>query len=183
MSVCRVLSLFCLSFGFVPVVVIICPSYTSLCGSCHVNISDMTTIYWIMNSSWFFALWEYLFSLFLQLPEKKVVDPNGPYISTFQTNLRNLCREFRISVCHLSSSVYLSGCRPSAAYTSPYKGLKYSLKVKYIILNYPNNVAKFLIFKTLCLGRAKTLICVSQNVCLIKTHILIYWHARFNCKL
>ena len=29
-----------------------------------------------------------MFPLFLQLLEKKVLDPNGPYISTFQTNIR-----------------------------------------------------------------------------------------------
>ena len=36
------------------------------------------------------------------------------------------------------------------------RGLKYLLKIKYIILNYPN-VAWFFIFETLCLDRTKTL--------------------------
>ena len=44
----------------------------------------------------------------------------------------------------------------SVAYCSLCRNLKYSLKVKYIILNY-SNVAWFLIFETLRSGRAKTL--------------------------
>ena len=30
-------------------------------------------------------------AMFLQLSEKKVLDPNGPYTSTFQTILKNVC--------------------------------------------------------------------------------------------
>ena len=73
----------------------------------------------------------------------------------------------------------------------------------YIILNYPN-MARFLIFETLCLGWAKTLTYVCKkyhknewhlslvahtftqllhNMCLINTHIFIYWYVRCNCKL
>ena len=56
----------------------------------------------------------------------------------------------------LSVICRLSVCRASTAYNSLCRGLKYLLKVSYIILNYPN-VTRFLIFETLCLGRAKTL--------------------------
>ena len=104
------------------------------------------------------------------------------------------------------NSVYLSVCRrclsiysASTAYTSLCRGLKYLLKVRYTIPNYPN-VVKFLIFETLCLGRAyvwkkfhknerhlslvtHTFTKLSQNVCLINKHILVYWHARYNCRL
>ena len=56
------------------------------------------------------------------------------------------------SVCFLWSVV----CSASAVYVSLCRGLKYLLKVRHIIRNYPN-VARFFIFETLCLGRAKTL--------------------------
>ena len=118
---------------------------------------------------------------------KNVLDPNAPYISTFQTILRNVCLVVISEFC-------LSVCSASTTYTSLCIDLKYILKVRYIILNYPN-VAQFLIFETLCLGRAKTLTYVlekfhknerhlslvahsytklSQNVCLINMHIFIY---------
>ena len=91
----------------------------------------------------------------------------------------------------------------STAYTSLCRSPKYLLKVRYIILNDPN-VVRFLIFETLCLGRAKTLTYVwkkyhknvpylcfvahsitklSQNMCLINTHILMFQYARCNRKL
>ena len=79
----------------------------------------------------------------------------------------------------------------------------YLLKVLEIILDYPN-VAGFLIFETFCLGSSKTLpnvwkkyhknerhLCLvrhtftklSQNMYKVITHILIYCHARCECKL
>ena len=89
-------------------------------------------------------------------------------------------------------------------YTSLCRGLEYLIKVWYIIL-VDLNVVKFLIFETVCLGRSKTLLYVwkiylknerhylclvahiftnlSQNACLINIHTLIYWYARYNCKL
>ena len=94
-------------------------------------------------------------------------------------------------------------CSASTAYISLCRGLKYLPKVRYIISNHPN-VVRFLIFETLCLGKAKTLTYVwtkfqknerhlslvthsftklPQNMCLINTQILVYWHARCNCKL
>ena len=82
--------------------------------------------------------------------------------------------------------------------------LKYLLKVPDFILDY-SNVAGFLTLYTLCLGRSKTLpyvrkkydknkrhLCLvwhkftklSQNACLINTHILIYrQYSRYDCKL
>ena len=54
------------------------------------------------------------------------------------------------SVCLTAYSVCLT------AYISLCRGLKYLLKVRYIILNYPS-VARFLIFESLCLGSSKTL--------------------------
>ena len=50
----------------------------------------------------------------------------------------------------------LSVCSTSTSNTSLYVGLKYLLKVSYIILYYPK-VARFFIFETLCLGSSKTL--------------------------
>ena len=99
----------------------------------------------------------------------------------------------------MSSSVFSA----STAYTSLWRGLRYLLKVRYIILNY-HNLVGFLIFGTLCLGSSKTLpyfwkkyhknekhlclvthifIKLSQNVCLINKHILIHRYTLCNCKL
>ena len=47
-------------------------------------------------------------------------------------------------------------CSASTAYTGLCRGLKYLLKVRYIIPNHPN-VVRFLISETLFLSRAKTL--------------------------
>ena len=94
-------------------------------------------------------------------------------------------------------------CSMSTVYTTLCRGPKYLLKVRYIILVYPN-VTRFLIFKVFCLGRSKTLpyvwkkhyknwryLCLlkhiftklSQNVCLIDIHISMHWFAKCNCKL
>ena len=82
-----------------------------------------------------------------------------------------------------------------------YRSLEYLLKVRYVILVDPNGFI-FLIFEIVFLCRSATLpyvwkICAtkrkcfvahtftkhSQNVCLVNTYILVYWHARFDCKL
>ena len=94
----------------------------------------------------------------------------------------------------------MSVCSASTAYTNLCTGLKYFLKIPYFIWNHPK-VARFLIFEAVFLGRTATLSenisqkwaslafgsiylhKLSQNVCLIKTHILTYWHARCNCVL
>ena len=93
-------------------------------------------------------------------------------------------------------------CLSSTAYTDLCRGQKYLLKVRYIILNYPN-VARFLILRLFVWTGQKHDVCLkknhknerhlglvthsftklSQNVCLIKTHILIYWHAKYIRKL
>ena len=122
---------------------------------------------------------------------KKVLDQNGPYINMFQTNLRNDCLSVILEFCLLSSSV----CVLAPAYTSLCRELEYLPKVRYIILFDPNG-AEILIFQTVFLGRTATLPYVwkihpkahiftklSQDVCLVDTHILIYWYARCNCKL
>ena len=115
-----------------------------------------------------------MFPLYLRLPDRKVLDPNGPYISTNQTKIRSV-----------SLSVILEFCLP------------------YFIQDHPN-VTGFLSFETLCLGSSKTLpyvwkkyhkneqhLCLvthiftklSENVCLISTRILLHWYVRYNCKL
>ena len=131
---------------------------------------------------------------------KKVLDQNGPYINTFQTNLRNDCLSV-IPELYLSSVVVI--CVLAPAYTSVCRGLKYSPKARYIIVVDPL-WDRYLIFETVFLGRSATLpyvwkihhkneqnFCLvahnfdkfSQNVCLVNTYILIYWHARYDCKL
>ena len=131
-----------------------------------------------------------MFPLFFATSGKKVLDPNWPYISMFQTKIRNVCL-LVISVFCLSSSVYsVARLQPTPAYVEAW----YLLKVRYIIRNHPN-LTRFLIFETLCLGRAKTLTYVwkkyhknewhlslvihsftkvSQIVCLINLNILVY---------
>ena len=80
----------------------------------------------------------------------------------------------------------------STAYISLCRLLKYVLKTTFFIQNYPN-VAGFFIFETFYSMFEKNItkmclvphifIKLSQNVCLMNTHILMYWYARFNCKL
>ena len=82
---------------------------------------------------------------------KKVLDPNGPYIIRFLTIIRNVRPLVILEFCQLSVV-----CSASATYTILCRGLKYLLKVRYIILVYPN-VARYLISETLCLGSSKTL--------------------------
>ena len=95
----------------------------------------------------------------------------------------SVCRQFWNSVCCLFCVV----CSASAAYISLCKGLKYLLKVSYIIQDYPN-VAGFLKFCVQCWKHCLMFarhLCLfwhnftklSQNMCLITTHILIYRYA------
>ena len=72
----------------------------------------------------------------------KNIDSKGPYISTSQTEIRNVC--------------HLSVCSASTAYINLCKDLECLLEIQYFIKNYPY-VARFVIFKTHCLGRSKTL--------------------------
>ena len=48
-----------------------------------------------------------MFPIFLQLLEKQVLDPNGPYINTFQTILSNVCLPEISEFCLLWSVAYL----------------------------------------------------------------------------
>ena len=122
-----------------------------------------------------------------------VLDKNEPYISTFHTNLRKVCLSVILEFC---LSVVVGICVLAPAYTCLYRGLKYLPTIIGTLF--------YLIFGTIFLGRSATLPYVwkirhknerhlrlvaqiftklSQNVCLISIHILIYWHARCNCKL
>ena len=100
----------------------------------------------------------------------------------------SVCRLFRDSVCNAPT-----------AYTSFFRGQKYLLKIPYFILDLDySNVAGFLSFDTvifwqvdntaLCLKKyhknerflgleTQSFAKISQNVCLIIRHFLIYWHA------
>ena len=104
---------------------------------------------------------------------------------------KKICLTVVLQFCLSSLSVFCA----STAHTNLYRGVKYLPKVPYITLNY-YNVTRFSIFETLCLDRLKTYhkkrhFCLvahsftklSQKVCLINTHILMYWCARCNCKL
>ena len=133
-------------------------------------------------------------STIFMISEKKVLDPNEPFIITFQTILRNTCLLVILEFCLMSVVVY----SVSAAYTNLWWGLKYLLKVPFIIQNYPNMVG-FLIFKTLCdialylkkYQKNDRHLCLvwynftklSQNMCLINANILIYQYARLDSKL
>ena len=46
-----------------------------------------------------------MFPLFLQLAERKVLDPNGPHISTSQTKIRNVCLSVILEFCMLLSNL------------------------------------------------------------------------------
>ena len=76
--------------------------------------------------------------LFLQLPEKRVLDPNGQYISTSQTKIRTVCLSLILDFCLLS--VVFSA---STAYTNLCRRLKYLLKEPYIIQDYPITCSDF----------------------------------------
>ena len=72
-----------------------------------------------------------MFPLFLRLPDRKVFDPNGPYICTNQTKIRNVCLSVILSV------VVVVWSAPTA-YTNLCRGLEYLPKIQYIILVKPN---------------------------------------------
>ena len=74
---------------------------------------------------------------------KKVLDPNGPYISTSPRKIRNVCLSVILELC------LPSVCSASTAYTNLFSGLKYLPKNLYFIPVYFNLVG-FLIFETLC---------------------------------
>ena len=111
----------------------------------------------------------------------------------------SVCRQFRNFVYCLSPVP----CGKLPAYPRLYRGLEYLLKVRYIIL-VVLKVTELLMFKFVFSGRSAKMSYVwkvrhknewhlrlvahifskvSQNICLINTHILIYWHARCQYKL
>ena len=139
---------------------------------CLINTHNMINLHArcdckLWNAIWFyFVFWifSYIIVDYLCLSccistkfSQNVLDPNRPYMNTIQTVLGNVC----LSV--ISDFCLSSVCCASTAYTSLFRGLKYLLKVRYIILNYPN-VAWFFIFDILCLGRAKTKTYVWKNI-------------------
>ena len=75
---------------------------------------------------------------------KKVLGPNGSYISTSQIKLRNVCLSVILEFCLSSAIIIIVVCSASTALC---RSQKYLLKAQYIILGYPN-VARFLIFNT-----------------------------------
>ena len=83
----------------------------------------------------------YLYRQFFCHFRKKVLDQNGPYISTIQTILRNVC----LTVI-LEFSLPSSVCVFAPAYTSLCRGLQYLVKVRYIILV---DGTRFLIFEAI----------------------------------
>ena len=79
--------------------------------------------------------------------QKKALDPNGPYTSTFQKNLKNVSLSVILEFC--MQRVY----RPHQVIQRPEMFTKSKV---YFVINYPN-VARYLIFQPLCLGKKKTL--------------------------
>ena len=71
--------------------------------------------------------------LFLQTSGRKGPNkvPNGPYIKMLQTIVKNVCLSVISAFCLLSVI-----CSAYVAYTSLCIGLKYLLKVQYIILTW-----------------------------------------------
>ena len=90
---------------------------------------------------------------------KKGLDPNGPYISTFQTILRNGCLSVISKFC-LSLSVVV--CCASTVYTGLCRRLKYLLKVRYIIPNHLN-VVRFFDFRHSLFGQSKNIDLCHKN--------------------
>ena len=62
---------------------------------------------------------------FMKLLNKKVLDPNGPYISKFQTILRNVCQN--VGNFGILSVVI---CSVTTAYNNLCRALKYLPKVR-----------------------------------------------------
>ena len=119
------------------------------------------------------------------------LDPKGQYISTNQIKIINVCMSVISKFCLSSSSVV---CSASTTYTSLCRDLKYLLKVGYILVVYLN-VASFFDFRDPSFGQVENIalclnkyhknerhLCLvtnsftrlSQNVCLISTHLFIY---------
>ena len=108
---------------------------------------------------------------FLKFSVKQVLNPNGPYINKSRTKTRNASLSIILEFCLLAMI-----CSASEAYTNLCRGLKYLLKVMYIILNYPT-VAQFWIFETLYLGRTKKLTYMSEKISKNERHLSLVAHS------
>ena len=82
-----------------------------------------------------------MFPIFLPLSENKVLEQNGPYISTNQTILRNVC------VCNAEILSVAVVCGLVFSQSGLHRGLKKLLKIPFDGPNDPS-VAGFLIFLT-----------------------------------
>ena len=146
------------------------------------------------------TLWKYFGFLcrqYFAVSKKNCLDQNRPYINTFQTILRYVCLSVILEFC-----LYVVILVFTLAYTSLCKGLKYLLKVMFIIEIDPNG-AGFLIFDTVFQqhypmfkkkyhknGRHLRLVAdiftkLSQIVCLINTDMSIchIWLQVMECLL
>ena len=83
-------------------------------------LAFMVTSVWVLV---YFSS-KFLFLLFYNC-RKKVLDPNGPYISTSQIEIRNVCLSVILEFC-LSSSSSSVVCTLNPAYPSLCRGLKYT---------------------------------------------------------
>ena len=93
-------------------------------------------------------LWSHCFHDF----QKKDPRPKWVIIHKHESDKNKKC----LSLGNFGVLSVIVVCSAPIALTSLGRGLKYLLKVPYIILDYPN-VSEFLIFQTLCLGSSKTL--------------------------
>ena len=84
---------------------------------------------------------------------KKVLDPNGPYISTKNLKKRNVCLsvilEFCLSIGNFSASIsYILLCR----------GFKCLLKILYVIQSIPNVAIRFFDFRGSLVAEVKNIV-------------------------
>ena len=103
------------------------------------NYSDCSHIRHIDILNWEYKIAHFLVTFIVTLyvstifaiSERKVLDPNGPYLNTFQTILRNVCLPVILKFCLWAIVCCLSilsvVCSMSAAYTSLCRDPKYLL--------------------------------------------------------
>ena len=86
--------------------------------------SQLSNFILFLQDQFWFTFIVNLCKQFFAIPERKILHQNGPYINTFQINLRNVCLSLIPEFC-LSSVL----CGRLPAYPSSFRGLEYSLKV------------------------------------------------------
>ena len=64
-----------------------------------------------LKHEWYHFWFTFQCSHFLYNFQKKVLDPNGPYIGTSQTKIRNVCLSSLVFVVCSASTAYTSLCR------------------------------------------------------------------------